>query len=329
MHRSTFRFVLLATLGLTWVTAARADMASAEALFKSAKKLFDEGKIAEACSKFAESQRLDPSAGTLLNLARCHKEQGRTASAWAEFLAAKRLAKSQGRVPLVEEAQRQADALAPALSKLTVVVEAPVDGIVVTRNGERVTNASFGTPLPVDPGRYEIVAVAPGYLRWEKRIQVEGGADQKTLSIPPLEAVPAEPAPGPTTEPVTQDSRRDAAPASHDGKRVAGFAVGGAGIAVTATGLVFGVLARSKYRDAEGACPTFSDCSAEAMSLRRDANTFANIANVGVAIGLAAVTTGVVLFVVHKSKRPEREGRVSVGPVAVRGGGGAALSGAF
>jgi len=54
---------------------ANADMASAEALFNEGRTLLDAGKIAEACEKFAESQRLDPSPGTLLNLARCHRAE--------------------------------------------------------------------------------------------------------------------------------------------------------------------------------------------------------------------------------------------------------------
>jgi hypothetical protein len=104
---------------------ARADMASAEALFEEARELFNAGEIAKACSKFAESQRLDPSPGTLLNLARCHREQGKTASAWAEYLAAKRAAETEGRADLVKEAARQADALRPTLSTMTLTMQSP------------------------------------------------------------------------------------------------------------------------------------------------------------------------------------------------------------
>src|SRR4051794_10088 len=57
----------------------------AEALFVEAKALLQAGEIARACAKLAESERLDPAAGTLLNLADCYEKNGQLASAWVTF----------------------------------------------------------------------------------------------------------------------------------------------------------------------------------------------------------------------------------------------------
>jgi hypothetical protein len=78
-HRSILVRVML---GLSFVTrAASADSAAAEALFREGRDAAKHGDLETACADFAESQRLDPAPGTLLNLAECEEKLGRVASA--------------------------------------------------------------------------------------------------------------------------------------------------------------------------------------------------------------------------------------------------------
>src|SRR5580692_6130162 len=69
----------------------------ADAVFREAQGLLAQGKTHEACEKFAESNRLDPQLGTLLNLAVCHEQEERTATAWSDYDA------------VVEQARRRGD----------------------------------------------------------------------------------------------------------------------------------------------------------------------------------------------------------------------------
>src|SRR5688500_12989999 len=98
------------------------DAVIAQSLFDEGRNLLAAGKIKEACVKFAESQRLDPGGGTLLNLALCHEREGKIATASAELEAATAQAIKDGRKDREGIARDHFAALQPRLPKLVVEV---------------------------------------------------------------------------------------------------------------------------------------------------------------------------------------------------------------
>src|SRR5271166_3476943 len=106
--------VAFAGLWSSSATAADSNQgALAEALFRSARELMAAGKYAEACPKLAESNRIDPKLGTLMNLALCHEKAGKTASAWAEYVQAGEIAQRTGQKERAQVARDKAQALEP------------------------------------------------------------------------------------------------------------------------------------------------------------------------------------------------------------------------
>src|SRR5579862_5648801 len=95
MRRFRFqpRVGLTAALLVAWASLlvrpaaaqSASEQAAAEALFNQARDLMAAKQYADACPKFAESERLDPAPGTLLNLATCYERNGQIASAWVTF----------------------------------------------------------------------------------------------------------------------------------------------------------------------------------------------------------------------------------------------------
>src|SRR5262249_53016185 len=127
-----------------------------------AKDALAAGDIAKACADFAESQRLDPAAGTLLNLADCEERQGKLATAWQHFAEARdKLPRGGFRHPL---AQERIDALAPRVPHLTLRLEpgAPADARAF-RDGVELGLPSLGLALPIDPGKHVLVVRASGF----------------------------------------------------------------------------------------------------------------------------------------------------------------------
>src|SRR5258708_23462705 len=80
-----------------------------------ADKEFGEGNFASACSKYGESQRLDPQLGTLLHLADCYEKAGKTASAWASFKDAIEIAARKNAAGLNEAREKTPRARAATL----------------------------------------------------------------------------------------------------------------------------------------------------------------------------------------------------------------------
>ena len=94
-HKRTAIWALAAGLVLPRWAAAQ-DTTKADETFHAGRELMKDGKLAEACPKFEESQKADPAPGTLLALAYCQELSGLLASAHANYLAAADLASKEG-----------------------------------------------------------------------------------------------------------------------------------------------------------------------------------------------------------------------------------------
>ncbi len=147
---------------------------TAARLFREGRRLMRAGQVAEACARFADSQRLDPSVGTLLNLGDCRERMGQLATAWTTFEAARALA-VQRRDRRATEAGSRASQLAPRLSFLTLVVPSAPARLTLVRAGVPVDPTAWNQPEPIDPGTYTIEARAPGHRPWSTSVHIVGG----------------------------------------------------------------------------------------------------------------------------------------------------------
>jgi len=167
---------------------AQSASVQAQSLFDEGRKLFQAGKLAEACAAFESSQKLDPAITTLLNLADCREQNHQLATAWGTFVDANRMARDKNNDKLARVASNHAKKLEPRLSKLTISVPADhqVAGLEVLRGSDPVNPASWNHALPIDGGTYTITARAPGHAPWSvtKTIKVE--SDAQAVEIPKL-----------------------------------------------------------------------------------------------------------------------------------------------
>lgn len=320
---------LLAALAILMLASSAladaADAAAAEALFREGRALMGQDNFDEACAKFSESQRLDASSGTLLNLADCYEKAGKIASAWAAFLEAARFSSRRGEDERAAEGKRRAGLLEPKLSYLTITLERRVDGLTITRDDVQLKQGALATKIPVDPGTHTIRARAPGYEDWEGTVVVGEAGDNQELSVPALTPVPEQAtAEDPVGEPLSppKDVVSPADP-------TLGYVVGGLGLVSAAVGGVIGWSALSSYDEADKACPTHRDCLPAAMAAADSAETKAWIANVAVGVGIAGIAVGSYLIFSGGSEPTEGSAAVEVVPTVSRHAAGLQLGGRF
>lgn len=297
--------------------ASPADQAAAEVLFNEARKLVAAGNHAQACPKFAESQRLDPTAGGALSVADCFEKIGKLASAWGAFKQAEMISRDSGDSARQAEAAKRAEALAPRLAKLVITVPPPAraPGLEVKRDGSVVGEGQWGSAMPADKGEHIIEVSAPGRKAWSTVARVEADGGSVSVDIPELAAATSE----------TSASTG----AGGSKQKTAGFVVGGVGAAGLVVGAVIGGLSLKKMNDAKanGRCDAdLATCDATGLALHDDAKSLAHGSTAAFVVGGALLATGVVLILTSPKAA---DTTAPAGGLQVRLGGvaGAAMTG--
>jgi len=279
----------LLAVALLVAAPARADdpAALANSLFEEGRKLANEqNNWAAACPKFAESHRLKPGGGVVLNLALCYKKIGRSASAYARYKEGLAIAvrdKNDARIKIANDGIAE---LEPVLSYLTVIVAKEHDQpqLQIELDGQAIPRVAWGSKFAVDPGKRVLSATAPGKKPFRAEIAVEDTADQKSIEIPALAPAPIEP-PAPKKDDVVR--------VDHPQKRLVGYIVGGLGIAGLGVGTYLGLRALDAKSRSDDEC--INGCTMAGADLSRDAVRYGNLSTVSFAIGVLGVGAGAYL----------------------------------
>jgi hypothetical protein len=304
---------------------AHAQGSVAEALFQEGKRLMAEGKYNDACPKLAESQRIDPGAGTLTALALCHRGEGKTATAWSEFKEVISLARRDNRKDREQVAQDNVAELEPKLSRLRLVVDpaAEAQHVEVRIDDTVVTRAAFGQALPVDPGTRRVLATAPGKKPFEATIQIGTEHDEKSIAIPKLEEDPrAAEAIGERSPPASSPNTTKASDKTNNQQRLVVPTLISLGIGVVGVGVgtVFGLQALGMQSDLDASCPT-RRCAPNARNDIDSLLTSSTISTIGFIAGGVGLVGAAILYI---AGRPSTEtGTAKVRPVVGPSGVGA------
>lgn len=201
-------------------------------LFQEGRALAKAGRYAEACPKFEASLRDDAAPGTRLGLADCYENIGRLASAWELYREVVDLAQKTDDDARRTFASERMAALGPRLPRLTIEVVSTVGAtdFAITRDGVTVDPRLYGLAIFVDPGAHEVVAIAMGFEPQTLRVDVSEG-ESATVRVPSLTRTEALTLPEPERGVMVVDTTQ------RHRQRVAGVAIGGAGLVTGAIGI--------------------------------------------------------------------------------------------
>jgi hypothetical protein len=249
-----------------------------------------------------------------IKLGKCRHHDQRYVEAWEAYNNAKALFSkvSEQMWPGLE--QEIAEGLSQ-IPTIKFVFQSRPDKLSVQLDGVDLSGASLDQSQPVQLGRHQIVARAPGYLPFSDSIDVrEKKVYSLTLALqtasPPPEnphraehslAVDASGSPNRTTSADAGSAGRQNVKSPIGARRVVGYAAAGIGLAGLSVATYELVHSIRLIRDSNQFC-NYHDgsCDYRAVNLRDDAARAQNVAIVASSVGLVGLVAGAyLLLAVH------------------------------
>jgi len=277
--------------------AAGTPDATVQAMYQQALLQMEQKDYAAACPALEEVVRRVPEGiGAKLTLAQCYEDSGRLATAFSAYQVAETAASQANQVERKIRAQSHMEALRPRLAKLVIQVSEAtrtLPELEVKCDGIPMEPLKWAVALPADKGKHIITARAQGKQRWEKTFEVRADGAIETMTI---DGLIDDPSGGSKKE---DDEKPIAPPPQPLGtRRVAGIAVGVAGLLAIAAGSGLGALAISKKNESNKEnCNALNQCDSTGLALRASGRNAGN-ASTGLFIaGGVALAIGVTLLV--------------------------------
>jgi hypothetical protein len=300
-----------------------------------ARHLFDEGRAAEdagrwreAADKFRKATTIKDTPGMRFHLARCEEEQGAFVEALVEYDRARELLDSGVRAVDVEKLLAGArERVRAKVALLTLRLPSDVQNVSVELDGNALSGSVLGGPMPINPGRHRLVAVAVGRTKFSNELELgTGEVRQVAIELPIAMTVPvAAPAPS-AAGAIAAAPVAAAASAPHDSAFPARTIalVGEAALSVVGIGTGIGFLvarssAHERYDAAnelvlsqphgqdDSACAAPSPLAgcADLDQAQKDGKRDGDIATIGfVAAGISAAAFGLTLGLWHANDAP-------------------------
>lgn len=320
-------FMTCFALGFGDVTADELDdKTRAQTLFLEGRKAIDSGDWATGCPKVRQSLDLFAVANSHFTVAQCDEQAGHIASALDHWERGAALV-DDGNDPRTKVAKERIAALEPRVPRIRVVVPPASSSAAIYLDGAKLEPAALVAPLRVEPGTHVFVVKAASRNDSQREIKI---AERERTEFVAKIGEPNSVGPVPTGSGTVAPPPGTGAPAAPmPPMKVAGFVVGGVGVASLLVSAITGgmvVATDGKLggcdEDKCSITPDKADLNAEYQSYVK-----ANLATF--MIGLAATGGGLAMILAAPKNAPPKMPEAAVVPLVLPGGAGIGLSGRF
>lgn len=192
------------------------ELSVARRLFDEARAAEDAGRWREAAAKFRQATAIKDTPGMRFHLARCEEEQGAFVEALVEYDRARELIDSGVRAPDVEKLLGAArEKVRAKVALLTLRLPNDVQNVSVELDSQPLSPSVLGVPMPINPGRHRLNAVAVGRTPFATELTLAiGEVRQLPIELPVATTVPPSPpaaSPATVAPPVAETRNEDGA----------------------------------------------------------------------------------------------------------------------
>jgi hypothetical protein len=285
------RAPLLLALALTTLAPlAHGDEPSpAQSLFDAALAEMEAGQWDSACAKLAESDRLEASGGTALNLGYCLEHQGHLGRAYEAYLLAAEHYEASHKPERRKAARERADTLRGRVTVVRLAGDrSNVEALVLDGDARPATTDA----LTVDRGAHVLVVRRGGDAN---ELHFDADAPDLVVTLPARAVSPAGPivlAPVPPPAPPPP-----AAP-----RRTAVWIGLGASLGLAALGAVTGAFALEREQASDAACPE-GRCTADGVAAHDAARGLAIATDVLLGTAVVGLAVTAILFFTTRAPR--------------------------
>src|SRR4051812_27730192 len=193
-----------ATLGHAAAEPTPSEISVARRLFDEGRAAEDAGRWREAAEKFRKATAIKDTPGMRFHLARCEEEQGAFVEALVEYDRARELLDSGMRAADVEKLLADArERVRAKVALLTLRLPEGVQNVSVELDGKALSAQVLGVPMPINPGKHRLSALAVGRTRFASELELATGeVKQLAIDLPIATTVPPAAPAAPVAAPV-------------------------------------------------------------------------------------------------------------------------------